>query len=172
MIDTKTPTTFAFQAIPGGEPMNIRTLLINGNPWFVLSDVGRAINLDVGNIPASRFDPDEVRLLRRGDTASEAVTPPGFWRTTDFRLRVIAESALYSLIQRSDKPEARVFQDWVNGTVLPSIRKTGGYLLNEAARETAFADKREAMPLPMDIAEALSKFSAAQEETNRLLQAA
>lgn len=45
---------------------------------------------------------------------------------------------------RSDKPEAKAFQNWVTRDVLPSIRRTGGYLLNEAARETAHADTREA----------------------------
>ncbi|WP_426014069.1 BRO-N domain-containing protein [Caulobacter sp. DWR2-3-1b2] len=82
---------------------------------------------------------------------------------------VLAESGLYALINRSDKPEAKVFQRWVNREVLPSIRKTGGYLLNEEARETAHADTREAMPLPMDLAEALAAFTTAQQETNRLL---
>ena len=60
----------------------------------------------------------------------------------------ISESGLYKLIMRSRKPQARKFQDWVTREVLPAIRKTGGYLLNEEARETAKADDRQAMPLP------------------------
>lgn len=43
---------------------------------------------------------------------------------------IISESGLYKLIMRSDKPEARKFQDWVTRDVLPAIRKTGGYLMN------------------------------------------
>lgn len=60
---------------------------------------------------------------------------------------VISESGLYQLIMRSDKPEARKFQDWVTRDVLPAIRKTGGYLLNEEARETAKAYDRQSMPM-------------------------
>lgn len=40
---------------------------------------------------------------------------------------VISESGLYKRIMRSDKPEAKAFQDWVTREVLPSIRKTGSY---------------------------------------------
>lgn len=49
---------------------------------------------------------------------------------------------------RSDKPEAVAFQNWVTRVVLPAIEETGGYLLNEEARDTAKADDRQAMPLP------------------------
>ncbi len=64
------------------------------------------------------------------------------------RAAAVSESGLYKLIMRSDKDTARPFQDWVTKEVLPAIRKTGGYLLNEAAREKAHADTRSAMPLP------------------------
>lgn len=59
---------------------------------------------------------------------------------------VVSESGLYKLIMRSEKSEAKEFQNWVTKEVLPSIRKTGGYLLNEAARAVAHADTKEAMP--------------------------
>jgi hypothetical protein len=65
----------------------------------------------------------------------------------------VSESGLYKLIMRSDKPEAKVFQNWVTKEVLPSVRKTGGYLLNEQARTTAHADTKEAMPLPEGFAQ-------------------
>ncbi|MGF7173554.1 BRO-N domain-containing protein [Azospirillum doebereinerae] len=41
-------------------------------------------------------------------------------------LYTITESGLYKLVMRSDKPEARKFQDWVTRDVLPAIRKDGG----------------------------------------------
>ncbi|WP_083781585.1 BRO-N domain-containing protein [Roseovarius sp. 217] len=44
---------------------------------------------------------------------------------------IVTESGLYKLVMRSDKPEAKAFQDWVTGTVLPSIRKDGGYIMGE-----------------------------------------
>ncbi|WP_416369046.1 Bro-N domain-containing protein [Tritonibacter mobilis] len=42
-------------------------------------------------------------------------------------MKIISESGLYKIIMRSDKPEARAFQDWVTGTVLPAIRKDGKF---------------------------------------------
>lgn len=44
---------------------------------------------------------------------------------------VIAESGLYKLVMRSDKPNAKDFQDWGTAVVLPAIRKDGAYILGE-----------------------------------------
>lgn len=41
-------------------------------------------------------------------------------------MKIVNESGLYKLVMRSDKPQAKEFQDWVTGTVLPAIRKDGG----------------------------------------------
>ena len=46
-------------------------------------------------------------------------------------ITLISESGLYKLVMRSDKPEARQFQDWVTGVVLPAIRKDGSYVMGE-----------------------------------------
>ena len=46
-------------------------------------------------------------------------------------MRTVSESGLYKVIMRSDKPEAREFQDWVTQSVLPAIRKDGGYIMGE-----------------------------------------
>lgn len=62
---------------------------------------------------------------------------------------IVSESGLYKLIMRSDKKEALVFQHWIASEVLPSIRKTGKYALADHGRE--------AMPLPIDIAEAFGR---------------
>lgn len=48
------------------------------------------------------------------------------------RAMLISESGLYKLIMRSDKPQARDFQDWVTRVVLPAIRKDGAYIMGEA----------------------------------------
>lgn len=47
------------------------------------------------------------------------------------RITLISESGLYKLIMRSDKPQAKPFQDWVTKVVLPAIRKDGGYIAGE-----------------------------------------
>jgi anti-repressor protein len=46
-------------------------------------------------------------------------------------MTIISESGLYNVILRSDKPKAKPFRKWVTHEVLPSIRKTGGYLIAE-----------------------------------------
>lgn len=53
--------------------------------------------------------------------------------------KLISESGLYKLIMRSDKPEARAFQDWVTREVLPAIRKDGAYIVGEECRHTSKA---------------------------------
>lgn len=94
---------------------------INGEPWFVLTDVCR--ELDIGNPSqaAKSLDDDEKGIIT-GDTLGGAQ-----------KMTVISESGLYSLILRSRKPEAKRFKKWVTKEVLPSIRKTGGYGRNTPA---------------------------------------
>ncbi len=52
------------------------------------------------------------------------------WRGS-YNAKLISESGLYRLVLRSDKPDARKFQDWVTRDVLPAIRKDGGYIKGE-----------------------------------------
>nr|WP_319497779.1 BRO family protein [uncultured Cohaesibacter sp.] len=95
---------------------------IHGEPWFVAADVCRAIGYNVknnGSVNVSQataiLDPDEINTCRisvRGGKPS----------------KLISESGLYKLILRSDKPQAKQFQDWVTRDVLPAIRKTGSYV--------------------------------------------
>lgn len=120
---------------------DLRTIEIEGAPWFVAADVCRCLGLGLKKgtfMHTRRLGADEQRL----------VTPSQIGSLRGVGAAAVSESGLYKLIMRSDKATARPFQDWVTKDVLPSIRKTGGYLLNETARETAHADTRTAMPLP------------------------
>lgn len=63
-------------------------------------------------------------------------------------MSLLSEAGLYDAIIFSDRDEAVAFREWVTDEVLPSIRKTGSYSLTDHGRE--------AMPLPMDIAEAMA----------------
>lgn len=54
-------------------------------------------------------------------------------------MMIVNESGLYSVILRSDKPEAKAFKRWVTHEVLPSIRRTGAYSVGGAGRASAFA---------------------------------
>lgn len=113
---------------------DLRTIELDGEPWFVASDVCRCLGLKPSkagyNNHTRRLGPDERKVQ------SVADQPHAQGRGLRARPQcVITESGLYKLIMRSDKDTARPFQDWVTKEVLPSIRKTGGYLLNEAARD-------------------------------------
>ncbi|MCT8972146.1 BRO-N domain-containing protein [Microbaculum marinisediminis] len=90
---------------------------VNGEPWFVLIDVCRALDIKNSRDAASRLDDDEKGVTQ---------TAPPEGRKN---VRIINESGLYSLILRSDKPEAKRFKKWITSEVLPSIRRTGGYQL-------------------------------------------
>ncbi|WP_366518336.1 BRO family protein [uncultured Paracoccus sp.] len=54
---------------------------------------------------------------------------------------IISESGLYKLAMRSDKPEARAFQDWVTRDVLPAIRKDGAYIRPTFFRSASLAPR-------------------------------
>ena len=94
----------------------IRTLTIDGEPWFVGKDVAAALGYaNTKDALGKHIDSDD----RRG---SRITTPSGAQDMT-----VINESGLYSLIMSSKLPEAKKFKRWVTSEVLPAIRKTGGY---------------------------------------------
>jgi len=93
-----------------------RIVDLDGNPWWVLNDVCEIIGItNVGNA-SDRLDDDEKNTIRLTDG-----TPGNPNRT------IINEPGLYSLILRSDKPEAKAFRRWVTHEVIPQIRKTGAY---------------------------------------------
>lgn len=102
--------TFTYQDSP------IRTVQLDGEPWFVLKDVCGVLGMSNPTAVAERLDDDE---RAKSDLGRQGAG----W--------VINESGLYNVILRSDKPEARPFRKWVTGEVLPSIRKHGAYMTTE-----------------------------------------
>ena len=97
----------------------VRTLNLNGEPWFVLRDVCEVLGLGNSRMVADRLDEDEKGV-------SQIYTLGGVQNAT-----IISESGLYNVILRSDKPEAKPFRKWVTSEVLPSIRKHGAYMTPE-----------------------------------------
>ena len=102
------------------ENNDVRTVEMNGEPWFVLKDVCGVLGLSTPARVAERLDGDEVSQTHFTDSIGRKQ------ETT-----VINESGLYSVILRSDKPEAKPFRKWVTSEVLPSIRKNGGYIAGQ-----------------------------------------
>lgn len=94
----------------------VRTLEKDGAVWWILTDVCRVLGLSTPARVAERLDDDEKGV-------SLAHTLGGKQRMT-----IINESGLYSVLLRSDKPEAKPFKRWVTHEVLPSIRRTGQYI--------------------------------------------
>ena len=106
-----TPAIFSNPALFSG---NLRVIMQGDDPWFVAKDVCDALGLFTTNITRD-LDIDEVQSLKL--------------RVSGKPNLIISESGLYSLILRSRKPEAKAFKKWVTREVLPSIRKTGGYIV-------------------------------------------
>lgn len=98
----------------------VRTVDINGEPWFVLKDVCAVLGIADHKVAARRLDEDEVCQTPLTDSLGR------LQETT-----VVNESGLYNVLLRSDKPEAKPLRKWVTSEVLPSIRKTGGYITGQ-----------------------------------------
>lgn len=105
----------------------VRTVLLDGEPWWVLADVCRVLGIKNSRDVVNRLDPDEKGV-------GQIDTPGGNQNMT-----IINESGLYKVILRSDKPEAREFSRWVTHEVLPAIRKTGHYGEAAPVEETTVA---------------------------------
>lgn len=105
----------------------LRTVQRDDGLWWVLRDVCRVLGLTTPARVAERLDDDEKGV-------SQIHTLGGTQEVT-----IINEPGLYSVILRSDKPEAKEFKRWVTHDVLPSIRKTGAYGIppEQVARITA-----------------------------------
>lgn len=80
------------------------------------------------------LDPDEKQTFKQADVVQRISLVP-FFSGKVTRLSFISEPGLYKLIALSRRPEAKAFDRWVRHEVLPAIRQTGGYLLNEGMRE-------------------------------------
>lgn len=98
----------------------VRTIEVNGEPWWVLKDVCTVLELSSPHKVAERLEDDEKGR-------SLIPTLGGEQETT-----IISESGLYSVILRSDKPQAKPFRKWVTSEVLPTIRKTGSYSVRDS----------------------------------------
>ena len=98
----------------------IRTAGTADNPMFCLSDLCRVLELQVGAT--------KKRLNDRGISSINTPTYNQHGTQVMQEMVYISEQNLYKVIMRSDKPQAEPFQDWVCGEILPTIRKTGGYI--------------------------------------------
>lgn len=105
----------------------LRTIMIEGEPWFVANDV--CTILDINRTQTRRLDDDEKGVCSMH-------TPGG-----EQNVGIVNEYGLYNLILGSRKPEAKAFRRWITHEVLPSIRRHGVYATNSALKK--FLDNPE-----------------------------
>jgi prophage antirepressor-like protein len=96
----------------------VRTVIRENEPWFVVTDLCRV--LEIGNTS------DAVKKLEKDEVDKIEVTDNLNRKQISY---VVNEPGLYTLILRSNKPEAKRFKRWITHNVLPEIRKTGSYSL-------------------------------------------
>lgn len=95
---------------------DIRTVTIDNEPFFCMTDICKA--LDISNVSQAK-----TRLNKDGVISNEVIDSMGRKQNANF----VNESNMYKLIFQSRKESAERFTEWVTSEVLPSIRKTGSY---------------------------------------------
>lgn len=111
----------------------IRTVNIDGEPWFVGVDIATALGYsNTRDAIAKHIDNEDKATVAIHDGRQKR------------NITAINESGLYSLILSSELPSAKAFKRWVTSEVLPSIRKNGGYI---AGQETMTDDELMARAL-------------------------
>ena len=106
---------------------NLRTLTIDGEPWFVGKDEAEALGYsNTKKAILDHVDADDKTLIQRSQNVTFEIPNRG--------MTIINESGLYSLILSSKLESAKAFKHWVTAEVLPTIRKTGGYI-NQAQED-------------------------------------
>lgn len=100
---------------------SVRTVVLNKEPWFVVADACRALEIANARDALARIDDDEKDVV-------PIYTPGGLQK-----MNVVNEPGLYALVLGSRKPEAKVFRRWITHEIIPTIRKHGMYATPEMA---------------------------------------
>lgn len=130
----------------------VRTVLIENEPWFVGKDVTEILGYQNGSRDINRHVDEEDRQNYQNGTLE-----------SNRGLTVINESGLYSLILSSKLPNAKKFKKWVTSEVLPTIRKHGAYM-TENTLEEALTNPDFLIKLATELKEEQSKRKALEEE--------
>lgn len=101
------------------QDQQVRTVVKDGEPWFVAKDVCSVLEIKNNRDALARLEEDEKGVVLT-DTLGGTQ-----------ELTAVNEPGLYSLILGSRKPEAKQFKRWITHEVIPTIRKTGGYVAND-----------------------------------------
>jgi len=130
----------------------VRVVNRHGEPWFVGQDVASILGYVEPHKAVQRHC-KAAEILKKGDSPLLEIPPRG--------LLIISERDVYRLVMRSNLPTAERFEEWVVGTVLPTIRKTGGYGEREAPEFQVPQSFADALRLAADEHERAEKAEAA-----------
>lgn len=143
------------QIFKNSEFGEIRTKVINNEPYFSLNDVCRILEI---NNPSQA----KTRLNKDGVISNEVIDSMGRTQQANF----INESNLYKLVFQSRKSEAEKFADWVTSEVLPSIRKHGAYMSSDVIEKT-LSDPDYLIRLATNLKEEKAKRALAEAQIER-----
>lgn len=151
---------FQFDNVATGTSLSLNALEKDGQAWFIAKDICEALDIKNSRDALAGLDEDEKGVA--------------FTDTLGGRQQVatVNESGLYALIIRSNKPQAKALRKWVTATVIPSIRKHGGYINGQEAlapeeqQETLLVVQKEAQRVGLCCAEE----KAARSETFRFMR--
>ena len=96
----------------------IRMIESNGETWWVLKDICKLLSIENHKNITKRLEEDEVGTFELPHPQS---------KEKKLEMLCVNESGLYSVILRSDKPDAKAFRRWITHEILPEIHRTGGY---------------------------------------------
>ena len=102
----------------------VRTMIIDGSPWFVAKDVCECLDINNSRQALARLDSDEKNSVILNDGT------PG-----NPEKGIVNEYGLYSLVLSSRKPSAKAFKRWITHEVIPAIRKHGAYMTGETLEQ-------------------------------------
>ena len=125
--NVKNSSVSSVEIFENSEFGKVRTLIINGEPWFIGKDVALALGYKYpANAIQDHVDDDDKILLKLSEIQDvDKMSIPDNMKGS--KIMSINESGLYSLIIGSTLESAKKFKRWITSEVLPSIRKTGKY---------------------------------------------
>lgn len=132
---------------------DVRVVMKDDEPWFVAKDVCDILNLANTSMAIAGLDDDEKltsTLLISGQNRE---------------VSIISESGLYSLVLRSNKPEAKIFKRHVVHEILPSIRKHGAYM-TEITHERILANPDFGIKLLTDLKNERERVKQMEQQRN------
>ena len=135
----------------------VRVVEQGGEPWFVGNEVARIL----GYSQAAKAVREHVKDSHKG--VSEMDTPGGRQK-----IIIIDEAGLYSLVMRSKLPQAEEFQEWVTAEVLPTIRKTGGYIAGSEKMSDAELMAKAVLVAQATIKERDARIKELESDTQRM----